>query len=174
MNRSGCNAENRISRRFLCFLLTGSFLISSGGPLWASAPQSTTPAQTAPAQTTPAAQSAPAQSSPPQSTSSPSIQVVDPQPLPEAPQAQSTQTPADQQPAVTPSGAAGAKAAVAKGTPVAQPTGAAVAPPRQRGHRSLIIKIGLLAGAGVAVGTAVALSAKSPSRPPGAPSSSHP
>lgn len=85
--------------------------------------------------------------------------------LPDAPQAQADQTP--QQPAQEPTGAAGAKAPTVKGAPVAQPFGAAVAPPRQHGHRSLLIKLGLIAGAGVAVGTVVALSVKSPARPPG-------
>lgn len=89
--------------------------------------------------------------------------------IPDAPQVQpATQ---DQQQAPVPSGTAAAKAATVKGSPVAKPAGAAVAPVRQRGHRSLIIKLGLLAGAGIAVGTAVALSAGSPSRPPGTASS---
>jgi hypothetical protein len=86
-------------------------------------------------------------------------------PLPEAPQAQDDQT---QQQTNPPSGAAGAKAAPVKGAPVAQPAGAAIAPVRQRGHRSLLIKLGLIAGAGIAIGAAVALSERSPSRPPGA------
>jgi hypothetical protein len=89
--------------------------------------------------------------------------------LPDAPQSQPAQTPS-QQPA--PSGAAGAKAATVKGSPVAQPAGAAVAPARQRGHRSLLLKLGLVAGAGIAVGSVVALSERSPTRPPGASSSS--
>jgi hypothetical protein len=83
--------------------------------------------------------------------------------LPEAPQPQSA--PPAAQPA--PSGAAGAKAADVKGAPVAQPAGAAVAPARQRGHRSLLIKVGLLAGVGIAVGSAVALTQESPARPSG-------
>jgi hypothetical protein len=86
-------------------------------------------------------------------------------PLPDAPQPQTGQT--QQQPTQAPSGAAGAKAANVKGSPAAQPAGAAVAPVRQHGHRSLLIKLGLLVGAGIAVGTVVALSAKSPTRPPG-------
>jgi len=92
--------------------------------------------------------------------------------LPDAPQSQMQpdQSSSRQQNA-EPSGAAGAKAATPKGAPVAQPAGAAVAPVRQRGHRSLLIKIGLLAGAGIAVGSAAALSHGSPSRPPGASSS---
>lgn len=135
------------SKGLSIFFLTSAFLISSEMPLLAS----------------------PQQSGASQSTQSSSVEA-----LPDAPQAQSAPTPANQQPAATPSGAAGAKAAEVKGAPVAQPAGAAVAPPRQRSHRSLIIKIGLLAGAGIAVGTAVALSERSPSRPPGAPSVTHP
>jgi len=126
-------------------MLTGAFLMSSEMPLLAS---------------------------PPQSSQSNTSQKQDDS-LPDAPQSQSAQTPG-QQPAPAPSGAAGAKAANAKGAPVAQPVGAAVAPVRQHGHRSLAIKLGLLAGAGIAVGAAVALSERSPSRPPGATASIRP
>jgi len=50
-----------------------------------------------------------------------------------------------------------------------------VAPARQRGHRSLLIKVGLLAGAGIAVGCVAALSqGRSQARPPGAAESIHP
>ena len=95
--------------------------------------------------------------------------------LPDAPQSQPAQTPSGEQPAPAPSGAAGAKAATVKGAPVAQPTGAAVAPARQRGHRSLLIKVGLVAGAAIAVGSVVALSqGKSQARPPGVSSALHP
>jgi hypothetical protein len=106
----------------------------------------------------------PLQASPPQSPPATS--------LPDAPQPQSAQT--SQQSAQAPSGAAGAKAPPVHGAPAAQPVGAAVAPARQRGHRSLLIKAGLLAGAGIAVGTVIALSERSPNRPPGSPSSTHP
>ncbi len=74
-----------------------------------------------------------------------------------------------QNPSAVPSGAAGAKAAPAKGAPASRPVGSAIAPAKQRERRSLLIKVGLVAGACVAVGTAVALSKGSPSRPPGAP-----
>lgn len=74
-----------------------------------------------------------------------------------------------QNPSSVPSGAAGAKAAPAKGAPASRPVGSAIAPAKQRERRSLLIKVGLVAGACVAVGTAVALSKGSPSRPPGAP-----
>lgn len=88
--------------------------------------------------------------------------------LPDAPQSQAAQSQA-QEPAQVPSGTAGAKAPTVKGAPVAQPSGAAVAPPRQHNRRSLLIKLGVLAGGAVAVGTVVALSAKSPAHVPGAP-----
>jgi hypothetical protein len=74
-----------------------------------------------------------------------------------------------QNPSNVPSGAAGAKAAPAKGAPASRPVGSAIAPAKQRERRSLLIKVGLVAGACVAVGSALALSKGSPSRPPGAP-----
>ena len=83
---------------------------------------------------------------------------------------QSQQDSAQQQnPNSVPSGAAGAKAPTVRGAPASRPIGAAIAPTKQKQRRSLIIKAGLLAGACVAVGSVVALSRSSPSRPPGAP-----
>jgi hypothetical protein len=105
----------------------------------------------------------------PQSGQSPSSSQKPEGALPDAPEVQPAQAQSaqDQQQSQVPSGTAGAKAADVKGAPVAKPAGAAVAPVRQRGHHSLLIKVGLVAGAAIAVGTAVALSAGSPSRPPG-------
>jgi hypothetical protein len=131
----------KYSQCFSIVVLAGAFLVSSEMPLLASPPQSSTPGQNSNA------------------------------PLPDAPQPQSAQAPQGQQPAPVPSGAAGAKAATVKGAPAAQPAGAAVAPARQRGHHSLLIKLGLVAAGGIAVGAAVALSERSPSRPPGESSS---
>jgi cytoskeletal protein RodZ len=96
------------------------------------------------------------------------------QPLPDAPsttaQANANQTPAnnaqDQQ--AEPAGTAAAQIGKLKGGPASKPAGAAIAPAKQRRVRSLLIKLGVLAGAGVAVGTVYALSQGSPSRPPGA------
>jgi predicted lipid-binding transport protein (Tim44 family) len=146
MNGTHGNGSNRgFLRGFSVVLLAGAFVVSSGMPLLASPQQSSDPGAAAPQQ--PAAQ--------PQPTNS----------LPDAPQAQ---TSSSQQQAPAPSGTAGAKAAPVKGAPVAQPTGAAIAPAQQRGHHSLLVKVGLLAGAGIAVGAAVGLAERSPSRPPGA------
>lgn len=109
---------------------------------------------------------------PPQSGQSQKADQPEPVLLPEAPQPQSAQT--SQESTQAPTGAAGAKTAPAKGAPAAEPVGAAVASVRQHSHRSLLIKVGLLVGAGVAVGTVIALSEKSPSRPPGTSFSTRP
>jgi cytoskeletal protein RodZ len=74
-----------------------------------------------------------------------------------------------QNPSSVPSGAAGAKAPTVRGAPASRTVGAAIAPAKQRQRRSLLIKVGLVAGACVAVGSAFALSKASPSKPPGAP-----
>jgi hypothetical protein len=66
-----------------------------------------------------------------------------------------------------PQGAAAARLQPTTGTAASQPAGAALAPARQKRSRSFLIRMGVLAGAGIAVGTVVALSSASPSKPPG-------
>lgn len=72
--------------------------------------------------------------------------------------------PAPQQP----KGAAAAEVQRSTGTAASTPSGAAIAPAKQKRTRSLLIRMGALAGAGIAIGTVVALSSGSPSKPPGA------
>lgn len=64
-----------------------------------------------------------------------------------------------------PVGTAVAPYVTTTGTAASSPAGAAVAPAKQRRARSILIRIGLLVGAGIAVGTVVALSSASSSRP---------
>ena len=73
-----------------------------------------------------------------------------------------------QQPAVTerPLGTAAAEIGNASGTAASKPAGVAIAPAKQHQSRSLLIKLGAVLGAGVAIGTVMALSNASPSRPP--------
>jgi hypothetical protein len=66
-----------------------------------------------------------------------------------------------------PSGTAAAPVITTTGNAASRPAGAAIAPPKQRQVRSLLIKFGFIAGAGVALGTVAALSMGSPSRVPG-------
>jgi hypothetical protein len=67
-----------------------------------------------------------------------------------------------------PVGTAAAGSVETTGVAASKPAGAAIAPAKQRRTRALLIKVGALVGASVAVGTVVALSSASPSRPPGA------
>lgn len=150
---------HRGSKCFWIATLAGVFVMSSEMPLSAKPPQSS--------QSSTAVQKDASLPDAPQVQDSP---VQDSQI--QAPQIQDLQT--TQQPTQAPTGAAGAKSVPVKGAPVAQPVGAAVAPARQRGHRSLLIKAGLLLGGGIAVGTVVALSERSPTRPPGAASATRP
>jgi hypothetical protein len=80
--------------------------------------------------------------------------------LPAAPQPKS-------QPA-EPQGAATAEKVSTAGGAAAKPAGVAIAPAKQHRTRSILIKVGALAAAGVAAGTVYALSRSTPSVPPGA------
>ncbi len=154
MNRTG----RRYSNCFSVALLTTAFLIASETPLLADPPQSSQ-------------SNSASQKQDDALPDAPQVQLAQNQPAQNQPaqtQPAQTQTDQTQQPASVPAGAAGAQAANAKGAPVAQPAGAAVAPVRQHGHRSLLIKVGLVAAGAIAVGAVVALSKSSPSRPPGA------
>jgi hypothetical protein len=97
----------------------------------------------------------------------------------DTPPAVPTQTPSDnqpsnvsnapqgQQPSATPAPVGTAVAPYEKGVGVAasRPAGAVIAPAKQKRTRSFMIKIGVLIGAAIAVGTVVALSNASPSQP---------
>ena len=67
-----------------------------------------------------------------------------------------------------PVGTAAAEAPKAKGVTAAQPSGVAIAPAKQRRVRTLVIRVGAIVAAGAAVGTVIALTQATPSRPPGA------
>ncbi|MGA8489398.1 MAG: hypothetical protein WB711_03185 [Terriglobales bacterium] len=67
-----------------------------------------------------------------------------------------------------PVGTAAAESVETTGVAASNPAGAAIAPAKQRRTRAILIKVGVLVGAGVAIGTVAALSSGSPSRPPGA------
>jgi hypothetical protein len=67
-----------------------------------------------------------------------------------------------------PVGTAAAGWLPATGIAASRPAGAALAPAKQRRARGILIKVGAVVAAGAAVGTVAALSAGSPSKPPGA------
>jgi hypothetical protein len=66
-----------------------------------------------------------------------------------------------------PQGAATAEKVSTAGGAAAKPAGVAIAPAKQHRTRSILIKVGALAAAGVAAGTVYALSRSTPSLPPG-------
>ena len=67
-----------------------------------------------------------------------------------------------------PVGTAAAESVLTSGVAASQPAGTAIAPGKQRRTRSIVIKVGALVGAGVAVGTVAALTRCTSSKPPGA------
>lgn len=67
-----------------------------------------------------------------------------------------------------PVGTAAAESPNASGVAASQPAGVAIAPAKQRRVRTIVIRVGALAAAGVAIGTVAALSRGTSSKPPGA------
>jgi hypothetical protein len=67
-----------------------------------------------------------------------------------------------------PVGTAAAEAPHASGIAASQPAGVAIAPAKQHRTRTIILRMGAIIGAGAAVGSVVALTAATPSKPPGA------
>jgi hypothetical protein len=84
--------------------------------------------------------------------------------------AQSTAQPSegqDQKPQ-RPVGTAAAEAPKVSGVTAAEPAGVAIAPAKQRRVRTIVLKVGAIIGAGAALGTVIALTEATPSKPPGA------
>lgn len=123
------------------------------------ATQNQEPAQTAPQEQTPANHQPPVElpENPGRSNNG--------EPVSNAPP--STQQPQQQKP--EPNGTAVAPQIQTSGGAASKPAGVAIAPPKQRRVRSLLIKLGVLAGAGIAIGTVAGLSAASPSHVPNSP-----
>jgi hypothetical protein len=67
-----------------------------------------------------------------------------------------------------PVGTAAAEAPKVSGITAAQPAGIAIAPAKQHRVRTIAIKVGAIIGASAALGTVIALTAATPSKPPGA------
>lgn len=80
--------------------------------------------------------------------------------LPDSPQPQRPRP-------IAPAGTAAAEKGKTYGGGASRPAGTAIAPVKQRQVRSLLIKLGLIGAAGVALGSVYGLSKSSPSNPPG-------
>jgi len=88
----------------------------------------------------------------------PSPQLADPATRPNNPQS-------DQQQNNNPVGTAAAPVAKPTGVAASRPAGAVIAPAKQRRVRSIMIRVGIIVGAGVAIGTVAGLSRSSSGRP---------
>ena len=87
---------------------------------------------------------------------------------PESAQSQDQTTQREQPPAQQPVGTAAAGVVPADGIAASQPAGVAIAPAKQRRVRTLVLRMGAIIGTGVAVGSVVALTQATSSKPPGA------
>lgn len=76
--------------------------------------------------------------------------------------------PQPQQKLQRPVGTAAAAAPGVSGVTAAQPAGVAIAPAKQHRVRTIIVRTGAILGAGAALGTVIALTKATPSKPPGA------
>jgi hypothetical protein len=94
-------------------------------------------------------------------------QLQDSQSTPQAAQPNTSQAPSDQQQngSAQPVGTAAAPLEKPSGVAASRPAGAVIAPAKQRRARAILIRVGIVVGAAVAIGTVVALSKGSPSRP---------
>lgn len=67
-----------------------------------------------------------------------------------------------------PVGTAAAEAPDTSGVAASEPAGVAIAPAKQRRVRTVVLRMGAIIGAGVAVGSVIALTAGTSAKPPGA------
>ena len=127
--------------------------------------QQTTPPPPPQTQQPPAQQQTPPPANPDSAMPNPAQPPLKPaESLPQAPSA--TQKSSPQQ---APAGAAAAEAGVTAGGAASRPAGSAIAPAKQHQTRSLLLKIGAIGGAAVAIGVIVGLTRATGSKPPGAP-----
>jgi hypothetical protein len=164
--RASGSPQTSWTTRQISRLLVAVLAIPLGGATTSFAQQAPPQAQAAPAGSQ---KSAPP---PPAEIASTSLLPVDvsgegtpdaPQPQNTSPQQQSN--PQQQSTPQQPLGTAAAPYEKPSGITASRPSGAAIAPAKQRRTRTFIIRVGVLVAAAVAVGTVVALSSASPSTP---------
>jgi len=152
MKTAVCKFERLIALGLVAFVGSPAMFAAS---VFSS--QQETQAPTATAQT----QAQPAQTSAPTASAS----SLPDSPGAAAPQAQQTPPASSDQQNTAPVGTAAAPYLKPDGTPAASPTGAAIAPAKQKRKHSYAVRVGLLVGGAIAIGTVVGLSEASSSRP---------
>jgi anti-anti-sigma regulatory factor len=166
---------NHLLTRLVSAIVVLAILASSS--YGAAAPQEAPASQEHPADPSrvqpvaPSPESAqPAQPAPP---AAPGSEPVPDSPGAVRPQPEKASPPTPPQPpaaagTTTPVGTAAAELTSTSGVAASKPAGAAFAPAKQHRVRTIVISMGALLGAGIAIGTVAALSQASPSKPPGA------
>jgi hypothetical protein len=155
------NLVTRVMALVLGFVLCGLPEVAQALPQQSNAPQnqqhsgtsidpSVGPLQPVPSQNEPSTLNSPSQNT-----------EVPPAPTPATPAPQ----PRAEQQMQQPLGAATAEGVPTVGGGASRPAGEAIAPAKQNQRRSMLIKIGLVAAAGVAAGTVYGLSKGTPSKP---------
>jgi hypothetical protein len=130
--------------------------LAQGAPVQEEKQQPPVPAMPQPSKQPPDA--GPSSTNPQNAPEVPSPQLADPATRPSNPQS-------DQQQNSHPVGTAAAPVVKPTGVAASRPAGAVIAPAKQRRMRTIVIRVGIIVAAGVAVGTVVALSRSSPARP---------
>jgi len=139
-------------------VLVAALLVSSSFSAAQVASQGGAQQQSAPSGVRIDPSAGPLQPGEPQQGQSPQV------PLPEAPQP--VVPPAQVPPPQQPLGTAAAEQINTSGGGASRPAGNAIAPVKQHQYRSMIIKLGAVAAAGIAVGTVYGLSHGTPGVPP--------
>ncbi|HZQ68640.1 MAG TPA: hypothetical protein VFA68_08990 [Terriglobales bacterium] len=174
---------NRVLACCLALILSGMEPMAAFAQQPAADPQQQPPTNAQPApeteQTTPSTTTPDSQASPTreEQENKATQDLMNNQRLPESPssvknnpteqQGPSAQAPAQVAP-TEPTGTAAAQSGRISGNAASRPAGAAIAPAKQHQARSFLIKMGIIAGAGIALGTVYGLSRASGPKPPGA------
>lgn len=146
----------QFARRFFATLM--AILLIAPAAQAAGMPQQPDPSSPQPQSTQPA----PAQQDNSATPNAPTPQEEEPSAPPSV--SQSSSEP-QQNGTTTPVGTAAAPTEQPVGVAGSRPAGAVIAPAKQRRVRTILISVGVLIGAGVAIGTVAALSHSSPSTP---------
>jgi hypothetical protein len=152
------NLLARVMALVLGFVLCGLPEVAQALPQQGNAPQNQQQSGTSIDPSVGPLQPVPSQSEP---TPSSQNTEVPPEPAPATPAPQ----PKAEQQMQQPLGAATAEGVPTVGGGASRPAGEAIAPAKQNQRRSMLIKIGLVAAAGVAAGTVYGLSKGTPSKP---------
>ena len=174
----GLRITNHLLTRLVSAIVVLAMLAASGAG--ANPPQQVPASQEQPADPTRIPPSVAAPQTQPADSTQPNSASPAPggQPVPDSPGAVRSQppekapTPSAQQPPAagtpTPLGTAAAELTTTSGVAASKPAGSAFAPAKQHRVRTIVISMGAILGAGIAIGTVAALSQASPSKPPGA------